>query len=211
MDILSQAIGTSVSFDLYRYTVPTNDLSDFVMGSEYENYKLCTIVSFFMAIIFIVDSLFYFFALLSNVDNSRVRTSVHQHNDERLVLRSRLDFYFVATLLFFIGSIFYLLSALDALHGNKGAHTSYITSSKILNVLICTYINIHVLNYTAIWTSFWNLIASFIFLIDSPMYLLSGWQERSECDEVHFLNRRYVYLTYIYSLSCFDRYANCYI
>ena len=74
-----------------------------------------------MAVVFIIDSVFYFFALLDDSDCSRSRgVSAQAQPHTWFTVKSRIDIYLAATLLFFVGSVFYLFSALYAIYGSEG-------------------------------------------------------------------------------------------
>ena len=74
--------------------------------------------------------------------------------------RSAFDWYFLATLLFIFGSFIYLVAALD---------TSYSEKEEVAAL---------------------NLYAAIVFIIDSPLYYLSNFQERLESTEVDLLDRQ---------------------
>ena len=108
-------------------------------------------------------------------------------------------------LLFIFDSLFYLFAIIWSNHSrvrkNYTRKISFYSNIDWYFVATVFYIFGSILYYiTAILayykhsSSKWNLFASFIFIIDSPLYLLSSYQFRSETDEIEFLDRDNLFL-----------------
>ena len=114
------------------------------------------LVNIFVGVLFIFDSLFYFFAIIW-AENSVLRFTI----PPTWTFRSSIDWYLIASLLFILGSIIYLMAAIMA--------------SKIGNKVEVAYL---------------NLYGAVVFMIDSPLYYISAFQERSDEVELDFLKRK---------------------
>jgi hypothetical protein len=121
--------------------------------------------------LFVVDSLFYLFALLQGStsrtsskynDISNKQNKDMEDNLNNIKNKKRLDYYLVASLLFVFGSIIYVIASIQQYYG--------ITSDLM------------------------NLIGAIIFMIDSLFYILSAFQFRSDDLEVPFIHRSNIFL-----------------
>ena len=113
-------------------------------------YNIC------MGVLFIVDSILYLLAIIWP-ENSLLRFTP----SPAWTFRSSIDWYFIASLLFFFGSVVYLLAAVMASRLGNKEEVAYL-----------------------------NLYGAVIFMIDSPIYFISAFQERSDEVELDFLNRK---------------------
>ena len=113
-------------------------------------------VNICMGVLFIVDSILYMLAIIWP-ENSLLRFTV----PPTWTFRSSIDLYFIASLLFVLGSIIYLLAAVMA--------------SRLGDKEIVAYL---------------NLCGAIVFMVDSPLYYISAFQERSDEVELDFLKRK---------------------
>ena len=114
-----------------------------------------------IAIIFVLDSFCYTFAVFHG-EHSRVRRGDALDKMSRYKFRSRIDWYLIATLLFVVGSLVYLLSAVTSFIGMDSSGIS--------------------------------LLGSCVFLLDAPIYVISGLQYRDEEREVYILFRQNAFI-----------------
>eukprot|EP00475_Leptophrys_vorax_P018182 TRINITY_DN2480_c0_g1_i2.p1 TRINITY_DN2480_c0_g1~~TRINITY_DN2480_c0_g1_i2.p1 ORF type:complete len:318 (+),score=72.17 TRINITY_DN2480_c0_g1_i2:162-1115(+) len=122
------------------------------------------IVNFAMAVVFVVDSFLYLYAIKQGAHST---TSALAH-DSRWCFDSPVDIYLIASIGFIIGSFVYMAAGIYNWMGTFGdGSTDY---SNQLNLCY--------------------MLGAVVFVIDSPLYLLSGFQRRDVTKEVPFRKRR---------------------
>jgi uncharacterized membrane protein YtjA (UPF0391 family) len=103
--------------------------ADIFMSSRKKDHVIMSIVNVAMAVVFVFDSIFYFLALVFS-DQCKTRFTYKQTR----TFEYSIDLYLIATILFIVGSIIYLIEAVQAYNDDPFSELSSLLGSIVFMI-----------------------------------------------------------------------------